>query len=72
MFLVICCEDDIVLYVFLFIKEYIKNLDWWYWDVVVMVFGCILEGLEFSQFKLLVIQVMFILIELMKDFSVVV
>lgn len=72
MFLVICCEDDIVLYVFFFIKEYIKNLDWWYWDVVVMVFGCILEGLEFSQFKLLVIQVMFILIELMKDFSVVV
>lgn len=48
MFLVICCEDDIVLYVFFFIKEYIKNLDWWYWDVVVMVFGCILEGLEFS------------------------
>lgn len=57
MFLVICCEDDIVLYVFFFIKEYIKNFDWRYRDVVVMVFGCILEGLEFNQFKLLVIQV---------------
>ncbi|XP_020342007.1 importin subunit beta-1-like isoform X3 [Oncorhynchus kisutch] len=72
MLLATCCEDDVVPHVLPFIKEHIKHPDWRYRDASVMAFGSILEGPELSQLKPLVIQAMPMLIELMKDPSVVV
>ncbi|XP_064844579.1 importin subunit beta-1-like isoform X1 [Oncorhynchus masou masou] len=72
MLLATCCEDDVVPHVLPFIKEHIKYPDWRYRDASVMAFGSILEGPELSQLKPLVIQAMPMLIELMKDPSVVV
>ncbi|XP_071027772.1 importin subunit beta-1-like isoform X1 [Oncorhynchus clarkii lewisi] len=72
MLLATCCEDDVVPHVLPFIKEHIKHPDWRYRDASVMAFGSILEGPELSQLKPLVIQAMPMLIELMKDSSVVV
>ncbi|XP_052374613.1 importin subunit beta-1 isoform X1 [Oncorhynchus keta] len=72
MLLATCCEDDVVPHVLPFIKEHIKHPDWRYRDAAVMAFGSILEGPELNQLKPLVIQAMPMLIELMKDPSVVV
>ena len=72
MLLATCCEDDVVPHVLPFVKENIKHADWRYRDAALMAFGAILEGPEPNQLKGLVEQAMPMLIELMKDPSVVV
>lgn len=72
MLLATCCEDDVVPHVLPFVKENIKHQDWRYRDAALMAFGAILEGPDPSNLKPLVEQAMPMLIELMKDPSVVV
>jgi len=72
MLLATCCEDDIVPHVLPFVKDNIKHADWRHRDAALMSFGSILEGPDAGQLKPLVEQAMPMLIELMKDTSVVV
>jgi len=72
MLLATCCEDDIVPHVLPFVKDNIKHADWRHRDAALMSFGSILEGPDPAQLKPLVEQAMPMLIELMKDGSVVV
>jgi len=72
MLLATCCEDDIVPHVLPFVKDNIKHPDWRHRDAALMSFGSILEGPDPAQLKPLVEQAMPMLIELMKDNSVVV
>jgi len=72
MLLATCCEDDIVPHVLPFVKDNIKHADWRHRDAALMSFGSILEGPDPAQLKPLVEQAMPMLIELMKDTSVVV
>jgi len=72
MLLATCCEDDIVPHVLPFVKDNIKHADWRNRDAALMSFGSILEGPDPTQLKPLVEQAMPMLIELMKDNSVVV
>ncbi|XP_023325397.1 importin subunit beta-1 [Eurytemora carolleeae] len=72
MLLATCCEDDIVPHVLPFVKDNIKDADWRHRDAALMAFGCILEGPDPVQLKPLVEQAMPMLIETMKDSSVVV
>jgi len=72
MLLATCCEDDIVPYVLPFVKDNIKDADWRHRDAALMSFGSILEGPDSTQLKPLVEQAMPMLIQTMKDSSVVV
>lgn len=72
MLMATCCEDSIVPHVLPFVKDNIKNPDWKSRDAAVMAFGSILEGPEPNNLKPLVEQAMPMLIELMRDPSVVV
>jgi len=72
MLLASCCDDDIVPHVLPFVKDNIKHADWRHRDAALMSFGSILDGPDPSQLKPLVEQAMPMLIELMKDNSVVV
>ncbi|XP_077866996.1 importin subunit beta-1-like [Saccoglossus kowalevskii] len=72
MLLSTCCEDDIVHHILPFVKDNIKHADWHYREASVMAFGSILEGPEPNILKPLVVQAMPVLIELLKDESVVV
>merc|ERR550519_1743121 len=72
MLLASCCDDDIVPHVLPFVKDNIKHADWRHRDAALMAFGSILDGPDPSQLKPLVEQAMPMLIELMKDSSVVV
>lgn len=72
MLLATCCEDDIVPHVLPFVRDNIKHPDWRHRDAALMSFGSILEGPDPSQIKPMVEQAMPMLIELMKDNSVVV
>ncbi|KAK2181291.1 hypothetical protein NP493_402g02041 [Ridgeia piscesae] len=67
-----CCEDDVVPHILPFVKEHIKSPDWRYRDAAVMSFGSILEGPNPDMLKPIVEQAMPMLIELLKDPSVVV
>ena len=66
MLLATCCEDNIVPHVLPFVKDNIKHANWRHRDAALMSFGSILEGPDPAQ------QAMAMLIELMKDTSVVV
>lgn len=72
MLLATCCEDDIVPHVLPFVKDNIKHTDWRFRDAALMAFGAILEGPDPANLKPLVEQAMPMLINLMKDESVVV
>jgi len=72
MLLATCCEDDIVPYVLPFVKDNIKDADWRHRDAALMSFGSILEGPDPTQLKPLVEQALPMLIETLKDSSVVV
>jgi len=72
MLLATCCEDDIVPHVLPFVKDNIKDADWRHRDAALMAFGSILEGPDSEKLKPLVEQAMPMLIETMKDSSVVV
>ncbi|XP_019637100.1 PREDICTED: importin subunit beta-1-like isoform X3 [Branchiostoma belcheri] len=72
MLLATCCEDDVVKPVLPFIQEHIKNTDWRFRDAAVMTFGSILEGPDPTTLKPMVVAAMPMLIELLKDPSVVV
>jgi importin subunit beta-1 len=72
MLMATCCEDDIVPYVLPFVTEHIKSPDWRYRDAAVMAFGSILEGPNPENLKPVVEQAMQMLIELLKDPSIVV
>ncbi|XP_064598231.1 importin subunit beta-1-like [Liolophura sinensis] len=67
-----CCENDVLPHVLPFVKENIKNEDWKIKDAAVMAFGSILEGPDPASLKPLVVQAMPMLIDLLKDPSVVV
>ncbi|XP_052813839.1 importin subunit beta-1-like isoform X2 [Mya arenaria] len=67
-----CCEDDIIPHVLPFVTQNIQNQDWRHRDASVMAFGSILEGPDPNQLKLLVDQALPMLIESLKDPSVVV
>ncbi|XP_035661965.1 importin subunit beta-1-like isoform X2 [Branchiostoma floridae] len=72
MLLATCCEDDVVKPVLPFIQEHIKSTDWRFRDAAVMTFGSILEGPDPTTLKPMVVAAMPMLIELLKDPSVVV
>ena len=72
MLLATCCEDDILPHVLPFGKVNIKHADWRNRDDALTSFGSILEGPDPAQLKTLVEKAMAMLIELMKDTSVVV
>ena len=72
MLLATCCEDDILPHVLPFGKDNIKHADWRNRDAALTSFGSILEGPDPAQLKTLVEKAMAMLIELMKDTSVVV
>lgn len=72
MLLATCCEDDIVKHVLPFVTSNIHHEDWRYRDAAVMAFGSILEGPDPEQMKPIVEQAMPMVIELLKDPSVVV
>ncbi|XP_050418166.1 importin subunit beta-1 isoform X2 [Patella vulgata] len=72
MLMATCCEDDIVGHVLPFVQENIRNQDWRYRDAAVMSLGSIIEGPDPAKLKPLMEQAMPMLIELMKDQSVVV
>ncbi|KAL3854848.1 hypothetical protein ACJMK2_014087 [Sinanodonta woodiana] len=72
MLLATCCEDDMVQHVLPFVKDHIQDLDWKYRDAAVMAFGSILEGPDPAKLKPIVEQAMPMLIELLKDPSVIV
>ncbi|KAK6961585.1 importin subunit beta-1 [Biomphalaria glabrata] len=67
-----CCEDDVVSFVLPFVRDNIRNENWRYRDAAVMAFGSILEGPDPEKMKPIVEQAMPMLIELLKDPSVVV
>ncbi|XP_052230291.1 importin subunit beta-1-like isoform X2 [Dreissena polymorpha] len=67
-----CCEDDIINHVLPFVKDNIQNSDWRSRDASVMAFGSILEGPDPNTLKLLVDQALPMLIESLKDSSVIV
>ncbi|XP_034302242.1 importin subunit beta-1 isoform X3 [Magallana gigas] len=66
------CEDDIVPHILPFVKDNIHHQDWRFRDAAVMAFGSILEGPDPVKLKPIVEQAMPMLIELLKDASVVV
>ncbi|XP_049318405.1 importin subunit beta [Bactrocera dorsalis] len=72
MLLATCCEDEIVPYVFPFIKDNIESPNWRFRDAAVMTFGSILSGLETNTLKPLIEQAMPTLIHLMYDECVIV
>lgn len=72
MLMATCCEDDIVQWVLPFVKDNIRHADWRFRDAAVMAFGSILEGPDPLKLKPIVEQAMPMLIELLKDTSVVV
>ncbi|KAL4217331.1 Importin subunit beta-1 [Mactra antiquata] len=67
-----CCEDDIINHVLPFVKDNIRHEDWRFRDASVMAFGSILEGPEPGTLKQLVDQAFPMLIESLKDPSVIV
>ncbi|XP_033729110.1 importin subunit beta-1-like isoform X1 [Pecten maximus] len=67
-----CCEDDIVPHILPFVNDHIRHPDWRFRDAAVMAFGSILEGPDPAKLKPVVEQAMRMLIELLKDSSVVV
>lgn len=67
-----CCEDDVVPHVLPFVQKHISDQDWRYRDAAVMAFGSILEGPDPQKLKPIVEHAMPMLIELLKDSSVVV
>jgi len=67
-----CCENDIIPHVIPFVNDNIKDADWRHRDAALMSFGSILEGPDPGNLKPLVEQAMPMLIETMKDSSVVV
>jgi len=72
MLMATCCEDDIIEHVLPFVKDNITHADWRHRDAAVMAFGCILEGPDPSKLKPIVEQALPMLIESLKDQSVVV
>lgn len=72
MLMATCCEDDIINYVLPFVKDNIHNQDWKYRDAAVMAFGSVLEGPDPTKLKPLVEQALPMLIETLKDSSVIV
>ncbi|ESP02229.1 hypothetical protein LOTGIDRAFT_199879 [Lottia gigantea] len=72
MLMATCCDDDIVAHVLPFVQENIRNQDWRFRDAAVMALGSIIEGPDPTKLKPLMEQAMPMLIELMKDPSVVV
>ncbi|GAB1607726.1 importin subunit beta-1 isoform X1 [Argonauta hians] len=72
MLMATCCEDDVVGHVLPFVKEHIVHTDWRFRDAAVMAFGSILEGPDRNKLKPIVEQAMPMLINLLKDRSVVV
>ncbi|XP_041374480.1 LOW QUALITY PROTEIN: importin subunit beta-1-like [Gigantopelta aegis] len=72
MLMATCCEDDVVGYVLPFVKENIGSQDWRFRDAAVMAFGSILEGPDPAKLTQIVEGAMPMLIELLKDTSVVV
>lgn len=72
MLLANCCEDDVVGHVLPFVTEHIKSPNWKFRDSAVMAFGSVLEGPNPDILKPIVEQAMPMLIELLKDPSVVV
>ncbi|NP_001191603.1 importin beta 1 [Aplysia californica] len=72
MLLATCCEDDVVQHVLPFVRDNIRHEDWRYRDAAVMAFGSVLEGPDPEKMKPIVEQAMPMLIELLKDPSVVV
>lgn len=67
-----CCEDDIIPHVVPFVKDNIHHEDWRHRDAAVMAFGSILEGPDPNTLKQLVDQALPMLIESLKDPSVIV
>lgn len=67
-----CCEDDIIQHVLPFVKDNIHHEDWRHRDAAVMAFGSILEGPDPTTLKQLVDQALPMLIESLKDPSVIV
>lgn len=72
MLLSTCCENDIVPFVFPFVKDHIKSTNWRFRDAALMSFGSILVGLDDQTVKPLVEQAIPTLIESMYDSSVIV
>ncbi|XP_013386092.1 importin subunit beta-1 [Lingula anatina] len=72
MLMATCCEDDVVPLVLPFVKDNIQSPDWRFRDAAVMAFGSILEGPDPQNLKPIVEQAMPMLINLLKDPSVVV
>lgn len=72
MLMATCCEDDIINFVLPFVKDNIHNQDWKYRDAAVMAFGSVLEGPDPTKLKPLVEQALPMLIETLKDSSVIV
>lgn len=72
MLLASCCEDDVVTHVLPFITDNINSADWKFKDAAIMTFGSILEGPNTNILKPLVEQAMPVLIERLKDPSIVV
>lgn len=72
MLMATCCEDDIINHVIPFVTENIRHEDWRYRDAAVMAFGSILEGPDPNTLKQLVDQAFPMLIESLKDPSVIV
>ncbi|VDI39446.1 importin subunit beta-1-like isoform X1 [Mytilus edulis] len=72
MLMATCCEDDVVPHVLPFVQKHIRDQDWRYRDAAVMAFGSVLEGPDPQKLKPIVEQAMPMLIELLKDSSVVV
>lgn len=72
MLMATCCEDDIINYVLPFVKDNIHNQDWKFRDAAVMAFGSVLEGPDPQKLKPLVEQALPMLIETLKDSSVMV
>ncbi|KAK3747939.1 hypothetical protein RRG08_041776 [Elysia crispata] len=72
MLMATCCEDDVVGFVLPFVQSNITNEDWRYRDAAVMAFGSVLEGPDPEKMKEIVEHAMPMLIDLLKDPSVVV
>jgi len=67
-----CIEDDIIPHVMPFINDNIKSNNWQFRDAAVMAFGSIIEGPSVEKLKPIVEQAMSMLIQLLKDQSVIV
>ncbi|KAJ7351917.1 Importin subunit beta-1 [Desmophyllum pertusum] len=72
MLLAQCCENDVLIYVTDFIKANIESQDWKSRDAAVMAFGAILEGPDPKALEPYAVMAMPMLLNLMKDESVVV